>query len=116
MAGNVENYDNLWLDRDESDNFAQKHDVGLAKDKVRPSVEEQVRKQVDEMLVLQLQKIKLQLEAAAAKDKGGKKKKKGKGGKKNKKGGKGKKGKDGKKALPGDKIAELKNMDIDHML
>merc|ERR1711865_1124523 len=122
MAGNVENYDNLWPDRDESDNFAQKHDVGLAKDKVRPSVEEQVRKQVDEMLVLQLQKIKLQLEAAA-KDKGGKKKKKGKGGKKKKKGGKkGKKGKkkkkggDGKKALPGDKIAELKNMDIDHML
>merc|ERR1711865_651626 len=115
MAGNVENYDNLWPDRDESDNFAQKHDVGLAKDKVRPSVEEQVREQVDQMLILQLQKIKLQLEAAAAKDKG----KKGKGGKKGKKGKggkKGKKGKDGKKALPGDKIAELKNMDIDHML
>lgn len=39
-------FSEVWEDRDESDNFAQKHDVSLAKDKVRPSVVEQIRKQV----------------------------------------------------------------------
>lgn len=115
MAKGVGAYDTLWLDRDESDNFQQKHDVGLAKDKVRPNVEEEVRKQVDEMLQLQLQKIKLQLSVLAAKP-GGKKKKKDKGKKKKKdKGKKKKKGEKGSK-LRGDKIAKLKAMDIDQML
>lgn len=36
----------MWETRDESDNFAQKHDVSLAKDKIRPSVVEEIRKQV----------------------------------------------------------------------
>lgn len=36
----------MWEDRDESDNFAQKHDVSLAKDKIRPSVVEEIRNQV----------------------------------------------------------------------
>jgi hypothetical protein len=117
MSKGVGAYDTLWLDRDESDNFQQKHDVGLAKDKVRPNVEEEVRKQVDEMLQLQLQKIKMQLVVLAAKP-AGKKKKKDKGGKKKKKdkGKKGKKGKDAKSKLRGDKIPKLKTMDIDQML
>ncbi len=38
----------MWEDRDESDNFAQKHDVSLAKDKIRPSVVEEIRAQVGE--------------------------------------------------------------------
>ncbi len=34
------------MDRDESDNFAQKHDDELARAEVRPTVEEEIRKQV----------------------------------------------------------------------
>ncbi|OWZ11823.1 IQ and AAA domain-containing hypothetical protein [Phytophthora megakarya] len=117
LAGGVAQYEKVWLEREEIDNFYQKYDVSLAKDVVRGPVEVQVRQQVDEMLVLQLVNIKAQLEAAAA----GKKGKKGKkGGKKGKKGGKkGKKGKDGKKKgkpLPGEKIAELKGRAPDSFL
>ena len=53
-------YDEVWLDRDESNNFAQKHDVELAKNVVRPNVMEEVREQVDKMLILQLQNLKQQ--------------------------------------------------------
>jgi len=73
-----------------------------------------LEKQVDEMLVMNLAKIK-ELHA----DSKGKKGKKGKGGKKKGKGkgGKGKKGKGKKeKPLPGAKISELKNMDTVFML
>ncbi|CAM9830291.1 unnamed protein product, partial [Sphacelaria rigidula] len=42
----VKHFSAVWEDRDERDNFAQKHDVSLAKDKVRPSVVEEIRKQV----------------------------------------------------------------------
>merc|ERR1711988_309274 len=83
MAAATEMYDNLWLDRDETDNFAQKHDVGIAKSLVRPNVEDEVKKSVDEMLLIQLEKIKLQIDKAG-KDKKGKKGKKGKNGKKGK--------------------------------
>lgn len=117
LSYGVTQYEKVWLERREIDNFYQKYDVALAKDVVRGPVEVQVRQQVDEMLVLQLVNIKAQLEAAAANGKKGKKGKKGgkkKGGKK-----KGKKGKDGKKkgkALPGDKIAELKGRSADSFL
>ncbi|CAN0542003.1 unnamed protein product, partial [Ectocarpus sp. 12 AP-2014] len=57
----VKHFSGVWEDRDESDNFAQKHDVSLAKDKIRPSVTEEIRKQVDEMLLMNLQKIKMQV-------------------------------------------------------
>lgn len=36
----------MWESRDETDNFAQKHDVSLAKDTIRPYVVEEIRKQV----------------------------------------------------------------------
>merc|ERR1711865_1093636 len=62
LLGHVANYDNLWLDRDESNNFAQEYDVDLAKDCVRPNIEDEIMKKVDEMLIMQLAKIKLQLE------------------------------------------------------
>lgn len=107
MAKEVEEYEKTWDDRDESDNFQQKHDVNLAKDVVRPGVYEEVRKQVDDMLVMNLKKIKLQIGPSGKGKKGAKKK-----GKKGKKGGKAKK----KKPLPGEKIAELKGLDADHML
>mmetsp|Transcript_33895 Transcript_33895/g.44710 ORF Transcript_33895/g.44710 Transcript_33895/m.44710 type:complete len:899 (-) Transcript_33895:293-2989(-) len=115
MVGSIGTYEDVWQERDESDNFAQKHDVELVKSKIRPDVQKEIESQVDEMLVMNLKKIKLQVAKASSdkKKKGKKGKKKGK-----KKGGKkGKKGKKGKtKALPGEKISELKTMDHDHML
>ena len=113
MADTVGTYEKVWDGRDEEDNFQQRHDVDLGKEVVRPGVFEDLRKQVDDMLIMNLKKIKAQLSSA----KGGK----GKKGKKGKKKGKGKKGKKGKKdkkkkPLPGDKIGELKGMDTDQML
>jgi IQ and AAA domain-containing protein len=43
----IQGYESVWADRDESDNFGQKHDVSLAKDKVRPDVMEETRLQVN---------------------------------------------------------------------
>jgi hypothetical protein len=117
LAGGVTQYEKVWLEREELDNFYQKYDVALAKDVVRGPVEVQVRQQVDEMLVLQLVNIKAQLEAAASAGKKGKKGKKGKGKKGGKKGKKGKKDKGKKgKPLPGEKIAELKGRAPDSFL
>lgn len=107
MVKAVHEFEDIWDGRDESDNFQQKHDVELAKQVVRPTVYEEIRKQVDDMLAMNLKKIKMQV-APGGKGKKGKKGKKG--GKK--KGAKGKK----KKPLPGEKIAELKGLDADHML
>jgi hypothetical protein len=74
---------------------------------VRPGVYAEIRKQVDDMLLMNLKKIQMQIQS------GGKKgKKKGKKGKKKKKGKKGKKDKK-KKPLPGEKIAELKKLDTE---
>ncbi len=108
MSKLVQEFEEVWDGKDESDNFQQKHDVELAKTVVRPGVYEEIRKQVDEMLIMNLKKIKMQVAPGGKGKKGGKKGKK-KGGKKG-----GKKGK--KKPLPGEKIAELKNMDADQML
>ncbi|CAK9091174.1 Dynein regulatory complex protein 11 (IQ and AAA domain-containing protein 1), partial [Durusdinium trenchii] len=111
LKDSLDRYDEIWLERDESDNFQQKHDVSLAKNVVRPNVEEEVRENVDKMLVVQLQNLKTQLEAAASGGKKGKKKKdKGKKGKKGKKDKKGKKG----KALPGEKLCS--GMELEEML
>jgi hypothetical protein len=108
MAKCVGAYEDVWDGRDESDNFQQKHDVELGKEVVRPGVYEEIRAQVDEMLAMNLKKIKMQVAPAT-------KGKKGKG--KKKKGGKGKKGKGKKKKpLPGEKISELKGLDADQML
>jgi len=111
LADCLRRYKEIWLDRDESQNSHQKHDVGLAKNVVRPNVEEEVRENVDRTLITQLNNLKLQLEAAAGK----------KGKKKPKKGGKKKKGKSGKKkkgrkakALPGDKFCA--DMDVEEMV
>jgi hypothetical protein len=108
MLKTVKDFEDVWDGRDESDNFQQKHDIDLAKRVVRPGVYEDIRTQVDEMLVMNLKKIKMQVAAGGKGKKGGKKKgKKGKGKK-----GKGKK----KKPLPGEKISELKGLDTDAML
>jgi hypothetical protein len=46
VMASLKGYEATWLDRDESDNFAQKHDEELARGVVRPTVEEEIRKQV----------------------------------------------------------------------
>ena len=84
-------YAGVWQGRDESSNFAQRHDLELIKEQKRIEVEDEIRVHVDELMREELKNLKFAVE----KDKGGKGKgKKGKG--KGKKG-KGKKGKGGKK-------------------
>lgn len=113
LKDTLERYSGIWLEREESQNLQQKHDLELAKNVVRPNVEEEVRENVDKMLVSQLQNLKTQLEAASGGGKKGKKKKdKGKKGKKGKKD-KGKKGKKGK-PLPGEKLCS--GMQLEEML
>eukprot|EP01138_Halocafeteria_seosinensis_P012954 gb/GECG01013232.1/.p1 GENE.gb/GECG01013232.1/~~gb/GECG01013232.1/.p1 ORF type:complete len:875 (+),score=137.06 gb/GECG01013232.1/:1-2625(+) len=102
----IRGYEATWLDRDESDNYQQKYDEDLAKHLVRPSVEETVRKEVDNSLEQMMKNLNKQF----ASKKGGKKGKKGKGKKGKGKKGKGKKG----KKLPGEK--ECAGMDADQML
>ena len=106
MYDRIVNYQGVWQPLDESYNFAQKHDVELAKMEIRVDVEKELRVTVDEMLKQNLAKIKAQLKAGG--------KKKGKGGKKKGKGGKKKKKGKGKgKALPGDKVKDIKAWDDD---
>ena len=108
MLDMVKDFESVWEDRDEGDNFQQRHDVDLSKQVVRPGVYEDIRKQVDEMLLMNLKKIKMQIAPTGKKGKKKAKKKK----KPKKKKDKGKK----KKPLPGEKIGELKGLDTDAML
>merc|ERR1711916_423363 len=62
MVKLVDEFEVTWENKDESDNFQQKHDVELSKHVVRPSVYEDIRKQVDEMLVMNLKKIQMQIQ------------------------------------------------------
>ena len=94
----VREYEAMWRGLDESGNPEQRHDARLTREKVRPGVLEEVREEVDRLLLLNLQKIKKQLEA-------GRKGRKGRKGKKGKKGTKGSKGK-AKKAKKGKKAAK----------
>lgn len=68
----LKGFESTWLDRDESANFAQRHDEDLAREVIRPDVSEEIRKQVDLMLEDQLANFKKQL-AAGGKAKKGKK-------------------------------------------
>mmetsp|Transcript_8487 Transcript_8487/g.10710 ORF Transcript_8487/g.10710 Transcript_8487/m.10710 type:complete len:735 (+) Transcript_8487:481-2685(+) len=103
----ITQFETVWKNRIEcSEIQSQKYDAELAKDSIiLAQAEEEVRIHVDEMLILNLSKMK------ASQSSGKKSKaKKGKKGKKSKK--KGKK----EKPLPGSKISDLKNMDTDQML
>ncbi|KAJ2995938.1 Dynein regulatory complex protein 11 [Globomyces sp. JEL0801] len=72
-------YNNNWKSKDESDNFAQKHDQEIIKANKRKEVEAEIKKDVFEILQDELKNLKLAVERDGAK---GKKGKKGKGGKK----------------------------------
>lgn len=100
----AEKYHNEWEnDEREKENFEQEYDIERAKNVVRPTVEEEVREQVDQLMLLQLANIKCVLDSK-------KKKKKKKGKKKKAKKPKKPKG----KKLPGAKYC--KNMEVDQML
>ncbi|XP_044182545.1 dynein regulatory complex protein 11-like [Acropora millepora] len=85
-------YKDVWQLRDEVANFEQKHDAELIKEAKRIEVEDEIRKQVDELMRQELKNLKM----AVDREKGGKKGKKGK--KSGKKSGKKKKKKSGKKS------------------
>jgi hypothetical protein len=92
-----------WVNRDETDNYKQEHDVGVTKLEVMPLLEAEYKTQVDEALKIELANMIL---LSGAKKKKGKKKK---GKKKKKKGGKKKKLK-----LPGYK--QIADFDIKEVL
>jgi hypothetical protein len=72
------------MNRDETDNYKQQHDVEVAKAEVMPVLEEEYKAQVDTMINMELENMKLLFGSSKKKKKGKKKKKKGK--KKKKKG------------------------------
>ncbi|XP_063057574.1 dynein regulatory complex protein 11 [Engraulis encrasicolus] len=82
-------FSEVWVNRDESKNFSQRHEVELIKEEKRKEVEGEIRVQVDELMRQELANWKLAID----KDKGGKAKPKAKKGKAGK-GGKKKKEKD----------------------
>eukprot|EP01116_Phalansterium_solitarium_P018485 TRINITY_DN4902_c0_g1_i1.p1 TRINITY_DN4902_c0_g1~~TRINITY_DN4902_c0_g1_i1.p1 ORF type:complete len:633 (+),score=286.29 TRINITY_DN4902_c0_g1_i1:138-2036(+) len=71
-----ETYTNVWANRDESSNFAQKFDPELVKEQLRPTVIEEIRKKVDEQMREELENLKLSLEGGKKKGKKDKKAKK----------------------------------------
>ncbi|KAJ3220708.1 Dynein regulatory complex protein 11 [Clydaea vesicula] len=95
-------YENNWQNKDETENFAQKHDQEIIKILKRKEVEAEIKSSVMEILKEELKNLKSAVEKDSGKGKkkgkGGKGKKSAKGKKKGgKKGGKGKKEKKGKK-------------------
>ena len=94
-------YNDAWINRDETENYKQEYDVEMAKQEVMPSLEEEYKTQVDDMIKMELENMRM-LSGVKAKKKKGKKK-----GKKKKK-----KKKKGLK-LPGFKmIKDLDNKEI----
>jgi len=49
----------VWAEKDESNNFDQKYDEKMAKQEVMPSVEEEFKKCVDEMINNELDNMRL---------------------------------------------------------
>lgn len=83
-----EKYNDTWANKDESDNFNQNYDTDMVKKEILPDVEKEFKSNVDKLIMMELENIKIN-------QSGGKEKKKKKGGKKKKsKKGKKKKAKD----------------------
>lgn len=112
MMKNVAKYEDTWNCATEETHVPSKYDEDVAKNvTVRHKVYNEARKHVDDLLVTNLQRLKVIQSPKGSGTKGAdKKKKKGKSGKKSKS----KKGKS--KALPGEKLSGLKSMDTAHML
>ena len=69
-------FTNDWVALDETDNYKQEHDVNLAKKEVQPLLEEEYKQQVDDMIKMELENMKLLSNAKAKKKKKKKAKKK----------------------------------------
>jgi hypothetical protein len=54
-----ENYNDVWANRDETENYTQSYDNEMAKEEVMPIVEEEFKKQVDDMIMVELENIKI---------------------------------------------------------
>lgn len=73
----------MWANRDESENYQQHYDVPMGKEEVMPLVQEEYKEQVDELIKIELENMRI---IAGIKAKKKKKKGKKKKGKKKKKG------------------------------
>ncbi|OAF66774.1 IQ and AAA domain-containing protein 1 [Intoshia linei] len=99
----LKEYNYVWKNIDESNNFSQRYDLELIKKEKRIEVDNEIRLQVDEIMRQELKNLKMALE----KDKGKKgKKAKNSGKRKKKKGGSGKKKKKRDKDLTIDRSIE----------
>ena len=58
MQDSFQEWTDKWQHRDDSANFAQKHDVALVKQMVRPDVELRVRDEVNALIEKELQNLK----------------------------------------------------------
>ena len=77
-------YNGDWANRDERENKEQRYDRQMARDEVMPIVQKDFQKEVDDMIKVELENLKIQMQGAKKKKGKGKKKKKGKGKKKKK--------------------------------
>jgi SpoVK/Ycf46/Vps4 family AAA+-type ATPase len=83
FEGFYQKYNDTWATRDESENYKQEYDGALAKVEVEPELKKRYNTEIDEMIKVELENMKLLSGVKAKKKKKGKKK----GGKKKKKGG-----------------------------
>ncbi|KAF5402773.1 IQ motif containing with AAA domain 1 like [Paragonimus heterotremus] len=94
-------FDTVWAQRDEHDNFAQRHDEEIIKEEKRAEVEAEVRIQVDELLRQELRNLKIAIDKEKVKRVAKKK------GRKGKKGAKGKRGRKEKDLTPNRTLISL---------
>ena len=73
-----EDYNNVWANRDESENPQQQYDQQMIIEEVMPEVYEELKKEVDDCIKTELENMKLIAGIKSKKKKGKKKKKKGK--------------------------------------
>ena len=70
-----EDYNDVWANRDETENYQQQFDNDMAKDEVMPELQDEYKKEVDELIKIELENMRI---IAGIKAKKKKKKKKGK--------------------------------------
>jgi len=78
-----DDYNEDWANRDEGDNYKQEHDIVMTKEEVMPTLRQEYTTNVDEMIKMELENMRLLYGVKGKKKKT--KKKKGKKGRKKKK-------------------------------
>lgn len=68
----------MWANRDETENYQQAFDVDMAKDEVMPELQDEYKKEVDELIKIELENMRIiaGIKAKKKKKKSKKKKKK----------------------------------------